>query len=120
MNLLNLDVEGGITRIALANGRKLKEALGTPVRMELHYDAEGMEWYQTKVFYMTGETHVFTGFGWGYTGEGPHGLAEFCADNGIPLTLERIAMLNNQTTEMVWSWPSHPNQAQRRAHPEDA
>lgn len=115
-----LDLEGGITEIALSNARKLKDALGAPVRVELHMDPNGAEWYRTKAFYMDGNTHTFTGLGWGYRGEGPRGLATFCAENEIPLTLERIAQLDNKSKAMVWEWPSRPTQAPRLAHPEDA
>jgi len=100
-----LDKEGGITSIALSNGKKLLAALGPPIRLELHMDPDGMDWYRTKVFYDDGSTHTFTGLGWGYNGEGPRGLATFCTDNDVPLPLSKIVALDNKTQGVSWAWP---------------
>ena len=103
-----LSQEGGITEIALQNAETLRQALGAPVRVELHMDPNGVEWYRTRAFYDTGDHHTFTGFGWGYTGEGPRGLASFCQQNDIPLTINEIEDLDNKSKALVWSWPSSP------------
>jgi hypothetical protein len=103
-----LHAEGGITQIALQNAELLRQALGSPIRLELHMDPDGGEWYRTRVMYDTGDSHTFTGFGWGYSGEGPRGLANFCQQNDIPLTLSDIENIDNTSTAMVYSWPNSP------------
>jgi len=103
-----LSQEGGITQIALQNAEALRQALGSPIRMELHMDPDGVEWYRVRVMFDTGDSHTFTGFGWGYSGEGPRGLASFCHQNDIPLTIEDIVKIDNRSTAMVYSWPSSP------------
>ena len=103
-----LHAEGGITQIALQNAELLRQALGSPIRMELHMDPNGPEWYRTRVMFDTGDSHTFTGFGWGYGGEGPRGLASFCQANDIPLTINDIEKIDNKATAMVYSWPSSP------------
>jgi len=109
MNKPELHAEGGITQIALQNAELLRQALGSPIRLELHMDPNGVEWYRTRVMYDTGDSHTFTGFGWGYSGEGPRGLADFCNQNGIPLTIRQIELIDNKSKAMVWSWPSDPS-----------
>ena len=103
-----LRTEGGITRFSLENNRRLTKRLGRPVRVECHYDPNVAEWYIVKAFYDSGLTHEFTGFSWGYTGEGCRGLLEFCQYNEIPLTMEEISSLNNNTKSLAWVWPSVP------------
>jgi len=102
----DLHVEGGITEIALQNAELLRQALGSPIRLELHMDPDGVEWYRVRVMFDTGDSHTFTGFGWGYSGEGPRGLATFCTQNEIPLTINDIVKIDNTVTAMVFSWPS--------------
>lgn len=100
--------EGGVTQTSLKNERRLSKRLGRPVRVELHYDPDGAEWYCVKAFYDSGDAHVFTGFAWGYNGEGPRGLLEFCQRNNVPLTAEEITQLDNRTKGMPWAWPEGP------------
>ena len=97
--------EGGVTRISLQNERRLGKRLGRPVRVELHYNPDGVEWYQVKAMYDSGDSHVFTGFSWGYSGEGPRGLLEFCQRNDIPLAMKDIVELDNSTKGRAWVWP---------------
>jgi len=98
--------EGGVTRFSLENNRRLTKRLGRPVRVECHYDPNVAEWYRVKAFYDSGDAHEFTGFAWGYQGEGPRGLLEFCQYNEIPLTAEEILQLNNNTKCLAWVWPT--------------
>lgn len=103
---LDLRDECGVTRYSLENARRLNKALGRPVRVECHYDPNGAEWYRVKAFYDSGDTHVFTGLSWGYNGEGPRGLLEFCQYNDIPLAIKDIVELDNNTKCCAWVWPT--------------
>lgn len=108
MNKPRLLREGGITQTSLKNARRLRKRLGLPIRLELHMAPTGAEWYRTRVMYDNGDSHTFTGFSWGYSGEGSRGLQEFCQNNDIPLTIKDIVKLNNNSPAMVWSWPNSP------------
>ena len=99
--------EGGVTQISLKNERRLSKRLGRPVRVELHYDPDSADFYQVKAMYDSGDSHVFTGFAWGYSGEGPRGLLEFCQRNEIPLEMMGILQLNKLYKKgCEWAWPS--------------
>lgn len=98
-------IEGGITQTSLKNDRRLTKRLGSPIRLELHYSKTG-EWYRAVAMYMSGDRHEFTGFAWGYGGEGPRGLLEFCQRHDIPLDLDTISRLDNETQGLTWVWPS--------------
>lgn len=98
--------EGGITQTSLKNNRRLTKRLGSPVRVELHYDPNGAEWYRAVAMYSNGDKHTFTGFAWGYSGEGPRGLLEFCQYHDIPLTSQEIHGLDNRMKAMTWVWPT--------------
>lgn len=100
--------ECGVTRVSLTNEGRLSKALGRPVRVELLYNPTIVEWYRVRAMYDSGDSHVFTGFSWGYNGEGPRGLLKFCQRNDLPLTMEEIAQLNNSTKGRVWVWPTPP------------
>lgn len=106
--------EKGITRVSLENNRRLTKRLGRPVRVECHYDPDGVDWYTVKAFYDTGHTHEFTGFAWGYTGEGPHGLLEFCQYNGIDLEIGDIAKFDSRTEGIAWVWPEDSSMPSRK------
>lgn len=97
-------IEGGITQTSLKNDRRLTKRLGAPCRLELHYSKTG-EWYRAVAFYQNGDQHVFTGFAWGYSGEGPRGLLEFCQHHEIPLDADEIDELSNNIEGMTWAWP---------------
>lgn len=98
--------EGGITQTSLKNGKRLAKRLGPPVRVEAHFNPNGSEWYRVIAFYESGDSHTFTGFAWGYGGEGPRGFAEWCEANEIPLTLKEISSMDNQNQCCAWSWPT--------------
>jgi hypothetical protein len=94
--------EGGITRISLDNGGQLRKVRGMPVRVELRAEGE----FRVVAMYTDGSRHVFKGFSWGYRGEGPQGLAEWCHENGIPLTFEDICALpQGDLCGVVYVWP---------------
>jgi len=97
--------EAGVTQTSLKNERRLSKRLGRPVRVELHYDPDGDDWYIVRAFYDSGDQHNFTGFSWGYGGEGPRGLLEFCQRNSIPLTEREIHNLNNREKGLTWVYP---------------
>jgi len=97
--------EGGVTRISLRNGELLNGRKGAPVwvRLCLHPD----HWYVTQAGYSDGSSHTFTGFSWGYAGEGSRGLAEWTKANDVPLEMREIALLPNNHEDgvaVVWEW----------------
>ncbi len=76
-----LKPEGGVTDISLENARLLLEAHGLPEAIELYQHPlyeEGAE-HLVEARWTDGTTHVFSGFAWGYTGDGPYGLETFLA-----------------------------------------
>ena len=97
-------IEGGITQTSLKNDRRLTKRLGSPIRLELHYSKTG-EWYRAVAMYESGDRHEFTGFAWGYPGEGPRGLLELCQRHNIPLTAATLIVLNNTAEGLTWAWP---------------
>jgi hypothetical protein len=69
--------EGGVTDNSLYNAEVLVKDLGIPDSVALTYIDEPWDYLCTAVW---GETSfVFSGFSWGYFGEGPKGLATFIA-----------------------------------------
>ncbi len=100
-----LEPDYGQTAVALANGRILQQIHGRPVRVELYYGGQPHD-YNTVVVFEDGAPWIFTGFSWGYGGEGCRGLHAWCMDNEVPLTLAEISGFNNtQASPLpVWSW----------------
>jgi hypothetical protein len=77
--LSELVPERGDTRTSLRNADYLLRAYGKPVRIEL---INGEDTYGVLAIWK-GTMHLFTGFSWGYTGEGPSGLDEFLHASGV-------------------------------------
>jgi hypothetical protein len=104
-----LERECGVTRISLDNGALLAARRGPPVRVELRCGRDPSygvaEFCLVVAAFSDGSRHSFTGFSWGYGGEGPRGLERWCQENGVPLTIEHIARLDNETAGTVWTWP---------------
>ena len=97
-----LHEEAGVTRFSLENGRLLKERHGAVVQVALVYSDK--DWYQVHATYADGHTHIFTGFSWGYKGEGPRGLAAWAKDNGVLLTPEKITETLVGVSNPEWEW----------------
>jgi hypothetical protein len=68
-----LQPEGGITQISLQNADLLLREAGNPTYIELK--KIGDEYLVLAKW--PGLIHMFTGFSWGYGGEGPSGLNTF-------------------------------------------
>ena len=82
--------EGGVTANSLHNVHVLFAKRGRPTILELRYDVE--EWCVVDATFRDGSSYHFTGFSWGYGGEGPHGLAQFFAFCGLSeVSLDVIA-----------------------------
>lgn len=81
-----LEAEGGITNVSLNNALYLLTKFGYP--LEIHLVEEPDEWYVNMVW--KNKVHQFSGFSWGYGGEGPHGL----------MTLFTALELNNEAAEV--------------------
>jgi hypothetical protein len=74
MKNLKLQDECGDTRISLDNSRMLQKQYGRPATVVLI--KEDNEWY-VDATWNNGFSHCFSGFSWGYGGEGPSGLGKF-------------------------------------------
>lgn len=73
---MKLKPEGGVTQISLENAQQIIEEKGPPDLIQLINEGENTA--EHMVVATWGEfSHTFTGFSWGYGGEGPHGLAKF-------------------------------------------
>lgn len=79
-----LEEEGGITAVSLNNARKLIAILGKPKRVALRRSEDPhFPDYLVDVKWPSGAHFTFSGFSWGYGGEGPHGLATFAEMIGL-------------------------------------
>ena len=76
--MMGLKEECGVTDYSLRNAQLLIEKQGIPDRVRLTYVERPWdflceaEWYDKPI-----SKFVFSGFSWGYFGEGPRGLATF-------------------------------------------
>lgn len=82
---VELEEEGGITQISLNNAWYSLERFGYPTTLELVEEKE--EWFVYATWKNDKNTievrHKFSGFSWGYGGEGPHGLMIFLEALGL-------------------------------------
>ena len=99
-----MEQESGTTSVSLENGQRLKILHGAVSKVQLVFDVDGAEWYQTHVTYQDGYVYVFTGFSWGYFGEGPQGLATWARENSVFLVPSEISRLSNVTSGVIWEW----------------
>jgi len=99
--------ECGVTNVSLENSRRLREEHGRVIAIDMtrHRDSEKYG-YVTTVDFEDGDQHEFTGFSWGYRGEGPHGLAQWAEEEGVgELNIDVIAELpNHPGAGTVWEW----------------
>jgi hypothetical protein len=74
---MRLQPEGGVTQISLENARTLIEAYGLPQIVQLVNAGKDASEHEVVATWEDEAEFTFTGFAWGYGGEGPRGLAEF-------------------------------------------
>lgn len=91
--MVNLAEECGVTSISLSNAQKLVAEYGKPdfVRLVRYPAQSGCG---AVVVCWPGIVHVFTGFNWGYGGEGPTGLVDFAKLIGL-VKLANIAVVSS-------------------------
>jgi len=77
---IKLKEEGGITAHSLFNAKALSLAHGEVRHVTLDGNARQCD-YRTTVEYEDGFHWEYTGFAWGYGGEGPNGLVTFMAES---------------------------------------
>jgi hypothetical protein len=75
-----LELENGSTRTSLFNADYFLRAYGKPLSIEL-INGEDCNYGVLVIWKST--MHLFTGFAWGYGGEGPSGLNEFFRAVGV-------------------------------------
>ncbi len=99
---MTLESEAGITESSLHNARLLIEQHGLPV--ELYFKADKPHvYYVVEAKWSDGTVFVFTGFGWGYSGTGPAGLAQFLEMAQISsLLVDDIPMDKYGKTMATW------------------
>lgn len=73
-----LHPEGGVTQFSLENLRKLRSRIAGAELVAVHV---GQDCVMKFVF--EGFTYIATGFGLGYGGEGPRGLADILSECGV-------------------------------------
>lgn len=94
--------EVGITGVSVSNARILTSEVGKPALVVL--SKEGKDYITTAYW---GELTVkkaiykrylfrFTGFSWGYSGEGPNGLLNYLKDLGVKVDVLKLARLNDK------------------------
>lgn len=92
--LARLEKECGVTRISIRNAAKLRQERGVPDEIRLFEDMREdyvvqAIWYQQENGLFDSD-HTFTGFSWGYAGEGPRGLRDFFEMCGVPVGQDEI------------------------------
>ena len=90
-NDLDLLPENDTTNRSLENMKKNLKYRGRPVSIVLQYFPNWPTTYRVTAFWRGKGSHVFQGLGWGYKGEGPHGLAEMFKMCGVPISIDEIA-----------------------------
>ena len=80
--------EGGVTEVSLENARELLAEYGRPLQVRC-YQQDWETYVETT--WIDGMSHTFSGFGWGYGGTAPDGLAEFFQMIGIEVTSADLA-----------------------------
>jgi len=97
-----LEKECGVTQISLANAEILMEKHGLPSLIHLHPD-EDKRPVVTATF-GDGVTHTFSGFRWGYCGEGPRGLRTFLDKSGVTTEMDEIAQWKEELDKKILPW----------------
>jgi hypothetical protein len=89
---ISFHVEGGITRHSIDNAQMIRNAGFQFVQGICRYDKRKGDYYLDATFQRAGQRVAFTfsGFSWGYGGEGPHGLLEFGRIFGIHLDPRKV------------------------------
>ncbi len=103
--VVGTQAEGGVTDISLANAEVLLKRYGCPTKITCWYDPD--EWHQVEAQWDQG-TWTFSGFGWGYLGSGPQGLATFLGLCGIDEPMEALAHNLEQTAFSYYPSGSSP------------
>jgi hypothetical protein len=79
--------EGGVTQISIENALELLDERGLPDSVQLVNEGENTGEHVVFATWTNPDgadfTHKFTGFSWGYRGEGPHGLTAFFEQLGL-------------------------------------
>jgi hypothetical protein len=95
--------EKGVTETSLDNGLILKMRHGRVEEITLVKTADKPgPLYRTRVKYVDGYCHEFTGFSWGYCGEGCHGLVAWAHNNDLPqIDFNLVSHLDNKKDGVV-------------------
>lgn len=111
---LNLEEEGGITQVSIDNLAKLVKILGPFKAIQAgcgRYSSNFMFWWNDE-FGKPLPSYFATGFGLGYNGEGPHGLARVISDNfGLDFEKVRkaVVLMDKDFEGMLFIGSGHPD-----------
>jgi len=94
---MKIKEECGVTENSLDNAKMLIKAFGKPIRITLTYVDDPWE-YLVKAEW-TNNIFTFSGFSWGYYGEGPRGLFEFLQMCGSKTTMSEVAKIANNVKD---------------------
>lgn len=108
---MRLKPEVGVTEISLANAKEIIVKYGVPDIVQLVNEGNSTGDHVVHASWGDGTDsgesfdHKFTGFSWGYSGEGPAGLTKFFEMVGISKRLESnvVAKLPSTTPGMILS-----------------
>ena len=99
--MIKLKQECGVTDISLFNAKALVAMFGNPSKVTLHSMRDATEQNVIASWDFGGGAgidHTFSGFSWGYGGEGPRGLYKFFRMIGYSIEMEFIAGLDQKIT----------------------
>ncbi len=91
-NPVTMQINQGVTKRSLDLLKSVKSKLHDVAYVEL-MTPRGKDWAESQVRFIdsTGRFAHLDGFSWGYSGEGPNGLAKAFEMLGIPIGIHQIA-----------------------------
>jgi hypothetical protein len=93
--------ECGTTKVSFRNAAVLRAQHDRVKSIKLVWTGDE---YVTQAVYSDGYMHTFTGFSWGYGGEGCRWLAKWLMDEGVS-PVPAVGHLRNTGSEgLVWLW----------------
>ena len=98
---MKLEQECGVTQISLKNAKKLVQRYGLPAFIHLFYDKK--DWTCVQIVWTDHPaiSHIFTGFSWGYGGEGPRGLKKLFDLLKIDIGMGQISQWDAEKTNLI-------------------
>jgi hypothetical protein len=96
-----LEPEGGVTEVSLRNAELIVKQHGLPSRLDFKANKAKCDYFVVASF-PDDFNFVFSGFSWGYEGEGPSGLTQFFILAQVNLNRDNIPMDKYERTDCSW------------------